>query len=113
MPIRRSHTAVLEKNSTFTSDFATEPYEVAWAIEARWFIRIFESEGEGVALYLRTQVSPDGLDWCDDGGELSCEGVGLYSVPVTQFGHWLRLEATLQGGDPKKIRTQILLALKE
>jgi hypothetical protein len=112
MPIRRSHTAVLEKNSTFTSDFATEPYEVAWATEARWFIRLFECEGNQPDLHLQVQVSPDGLEWCNVPGELTLDRPGLYTLVVAQFGHWLRLNGTLHGEDVR-IRTQILLALKE
>jgi len=48
--LRRSHTAVLEKNATFTESFCTEPYEVAWAGEGRWFIRMLEFKGEDAAL---------------------------------------------------------------
>ena len=113
MPLRRSHTAVLEKNSTFTSGFQTEPYEVAWAGEAVWFIRIFELEGDRTSLHLTVQISPDGLEWCDHGTvELTIEEKGLYSLPVTTFAHWLRLNADLSGHEAQ-VRLQILLALKE
>ena len=64
--LRRSFTAVLEKNATFGADFATEPYEVGWATEARWFVNVLEVE-RGVTLRLTPQVSPDGLHWCDEG----------------------------------------------
>ena len=112
MSLRRSHTAVLEKNTTFTSGFVTEPYEVAWASEAIWFIRIFEWEGSQTRLRLKVQISPDGLDWCDHGEDLSIEAKELYSIPVKDFGHWLRLKADMHG-DEAKVRAQILLALKE
>lgn len=112
MTLRRSHTAVLEKNSTFTSGFETEPYEVAWAGEAVWFIRIFDIEGEQTSLHLGVQISPDGLEWCDHGIEMTIEGKGLYSVPVSTFAHWLRLNTDLRGANAK-VRLQILLALKE
>ena len=46
----------LKRNSTFTSGFATEPYEVAWAGEAVWFIRIFDWEGENTSLRLKVQI---------------------------------------------------------
>ena len=106
--LRRSLTAVLEKNSTFDGDFETEPYEVAWASEARWFVRVFEIEGR---LYAEAEVSPDGLDWCAEGEAktLEIDAPGLYSFPLRDFGHWLRLSAKLDG----KARVQILLALKE
>ncbi len=55
-------TAVLERDTTFDTRFATEPYEVAWAGEARWFVQ--HVGGDGTATYV-TQVSPDGITWCD------------------------------------------------
>jgi len=106
--LRCSLTAVLEKNSTFEGDFQTEPYEVAWASEARWFVRIFEIEG---SLHIEPQVSPDGLEWCGDADwpKLEIGAPGLYSFPLREFGHWLRLSGNLDG----RARVQILLALKE
>jgi hypothetical protein len=111
--LRRSHTAVLEKNATFTESFCTEPYEVAWAGEGRWFIRILEFEGEDASLNAAVQVSPDGLHWCDEGSKLdTITEPGLYSLPVTEFGHWLRLSCKLKGSQPS-IKVMIYLALKE
>ena len=66
--VRKSFTAVLERNATFEGDFETEPYEVGWASEARWFVRVLAAEGAGVSLACTAQVSPDGLGWCDEGG---------------------------------------------
>ena len=65
--IRRSFTAVIEKNTTWTSGFETEPYETGWAGEARWFIRVVTMEGGDAALTVVPQISPDGLFWCDEG----------------------------------------------
>ena len=48
--IRRSFTAVIEKNTTWTSGFETEPYETGWATEARWFIRVVTMDGADAAL---------------------------------------------------------------
>ena len=62
--IRRSFTAVIEKNTTWTAGFETEPYETGWAGEARWFIRVVAMEG---TLSVTPQISPDGLFWCDEG----------------------------------------------
>ena len=104
--LRRSLTAVLEKNSTFASDFETEPYEVAWASEARWFVRVFEIEGR---LQVAPEVSPDGLEWCAEGSaRLAIDAAGLYSLALRDFGHWLRLRTAVEG----QARVQILLALK-
>jgi hypothetical protein len=105
--LRRSLTAVLEKNSTFDGDFETEPYEVAWASEARWFVRVFEIEGR---MRIEAEVSPDGLEWCAEGSAtIELTAPGLYSFALRDFGHWLRLRAEVEG----RVRTQILLAMKE
>jgi hypothetical protein len=109
--VRRSFTAVLEKNTTFTSGFETEPYEAGWAGEARWFIRILELHGEKAELRLAPQVSPDGLFWCDEGSAPPpMTGPGLYSFALRDFGNWLRLRAALKGASVKLL---IYLALKE
>ncbi len=108
--IRRSFTAVLERNVTFTADFATEPYETGWASEARWFVRVLEMEG---ALHVKPQISPDGLTWCDEGhAGIRIESAGVYSFPLRDFGHWLRLSGTLAGSNPSA-KVIIYLALKE
>lgn len=68
--MRQVQTAVLERDTTFDSDFATEPYEVAWAGEARFFIHTLATSGQDTEVRLVTQISPDGLTWCDlDGKE--------------------------------------------
>lgn len=108
--LRRSFTAVLEKNSTFAADFATEPYEAGWALEARWFVRVLEAT-EGATLTLTPQVSADGLFWCDEGSApLVVEGGGLGSLPLMNFGAWLRLKASVSPG--ARVRVLIYLALK-
>ena len=110
--LKRSFTAVLEKNSTFSGDFATEPYEVGWATEARWFVHVLEMQGSGI-LRLRPQVSPDGLHWCDEGSAPIATGrCGLFSTPLRNFGSWLRLRGKVVGG-LGSVRVLIYLALKE
>ncbi|MEV0286121.1 MULTISPECIES: hypothetical protein [unclassified Kribbella] len=104
--MRQSMTAVLERDTTFENRFATEPYEVAWAGEARWFVQ--HVGGEGTATYI-TQVSPDGITWCDlDDLEHVVEPGNLISWPVTGFGHWLRLSARVEGS----VQVRIHLAVK-
>ncbi|MET7462188.1 hypothetical protein [Nonomuraea sp. NPDC005501] len=109
--MRHALTAVLERNTTFTADFTTEPYEAGWAAEARWFVRTLALEGEAPALELTTQISPDGLHWCDDdAGQVTTEP-GLVSWRVREFGHWLRVRGTLTGSGAKA-KVLIYLALK-
>ena len=111
--MRHAFTAVIEKNATFQGDFETEPYECAWASEARWFIHVAELEGDGAILSARVQVSPDGLAWCDEGSAFEpISAPGMSSLPVRDFGGWLRLDCGLEGADPR-VRLMIYLVLKE
>jgi hypothetical protein len=122
--MRQSFTAVLERNRTLAGEFATEPYEAAWAAEARWFVRTLERSGPGVRLRVTTQVSPDGLHWCDldAARELDAD---LATWTSAEFGGWLRLKGTVEpGGDaaagegdaapggPAAAKVMIYLALK-
>lgn len=123
--MRQSMTAVLERNTTLEGEFATEPYEVAWAVEARWFVQILSADpapgGDGngsngstagPALRLVTQVSPDGITWCDaDDTERVAAGVGLTSWAVSEFGHWLRVRGYVEGTGAK-VKVRIYLAVK-
>lgn len=109
--LRRSFTAVLEKGATFDADFSTEPYEAGWALEARWFVRVLRAD-DGAGLVLVPQVSPDGSAWCDAGKEsIQISGAGLASLPMRNFGSWLRLDARLIGA-PGSVTVIIYLALK-
>jgi hypothetical protein len=111
--VRRSFTAVLEKNATFTASFQTEPYETAWAGEARWFVRVQEIAGAGTKMRATAQVSPDGLFWCDEGTPgFEMSGPGMYSQALREFGGWLRLNVELSGEGPR-VKLTIYLALKE
>ena len=98
--MRQALTAVLERDTTFTGDFATEPYEAAWAGEARWFVNAL-GVSDGTVVRLVTQISPDGLTWCDlDEEEHLVAGPGLVTWPVSHFGQWLRVRGTVAGVDP-------------
>ncbi|MDE0123773.1 MAG: hypothetical protein OXN97_04265 [Bryobacterales bacterium] len=109
--LRRSFTAVLEKGSTFDGDFATEPYEAGWALEARWFVNVLRAD-DGLELSFVPQVSPDGSRWCDSGEEaMRLCGAGLASLPMRNFGSWLRLDARMVG-TPGSATLIIYLALK-
>lgn len=90
--MQTSLTVALERNASLDGVIHTEPYEAGWAREARWFIHIFEMDDQTTAEFV-TQISADGLHWCDHEGTEACviTTPGLYSVPVSDFGHWLRL----------------------
>ena len=87
--------------------------EVAWAGEARWFVQ-FLRPAAGSEVEFRVQISPDGINWVDheDHAPLVSEAVGIRSIPVQNFGHWLRLRTEqLSGTDSPMLR--IYLELKE
>jgi hypothetical protein len=108
--MRQSQTAVLEKNTTLQGDFATEPFEVAWAREARWFFQILDAVGDSTVT-LTTQISPDGLTWIDlPGSDHTIHGATQVSWAVSEFGHWLRVQGRVSDGGAVKVR--IYLALK-
>ena len=111
--LRRSFTAVIEKNTTWNSNFETEPYEAGWARESRWFVRVMTIDSADAALTVTPQISPDGLFWCDEGlTPLVMSKPGLYSFALRDFGNWLRLRAQVTGASPS-VKVMIYLVLKE
>ena len=123
MTLPISFTAVLERSKSFTGEFATEPYEVAWAHEARFFIRVLDDQAGAAWMELRTQISPDGLHWCDlddiDHVTPHSAAENLYSWAVSDFGGWLRVsgrvvsnDQTAEMGDGAAVKAMISLALK-
>ena len=110
--MRQSQTAVLERNSRLRNTFATEPFEAAWAVEGRWFVQILQASPADLNLTARTQVSPDGLVWCDlDGVDHELAGEGMVSWPVRDFGQWLRLRGTVGPGGAE-VKVRIYLSVK-
>lgn len=108
--IKHSYTAVVERNVTFTDELVTEPYEVAWAREARIFVRALDLAGE---IEATAEISPDGLFWIPEGSPpVKLGQPGVLSFPVREFGHWLRVVLRLQGTTPSA-RVIVYLALKE
>ena len=111
--MRRSFTAVVSRNETYKDILETEPYECAWAGEARWFVRVLRKEGASPQLTLRSQLSPDGLFWCDDEQTtLQINAEGLYTLPVRNFGGWLRLRGEVNG-EHASFTVIVYLVLKE
>lgn len=111
--MRQSQAAVLERYRVLQGDFATEPYEVGWAGEARWFVQVLEVSRPDTRIVLTTQFSPDGLHWCDaDVPVQVAEGKTMISWPVREFGQWLRVRGSVEG-DEGSAKVQIYLTLKE
>ncbi len=111
--MRKSFTAVVSRNETYTGTLETEPYECGWAGEARWFIRVLKRQGASPRLELRSQLSPDGLFWCDgEDGALTIDDKELYTLPVRNFGAWLRLQGKVTG-EGASFTLIIYLVIKE
>jgi len=108
--IKHSYTAVIERNVTFTDELFTEPYEVAWAREARIFVRALDLVGQ---LEATAEISPDGLFWIPEGSPpVKLGHPGLLSFPVREFGHWLRVVLKNKEAAPSA-RVIVYLTLKE
>ena len=69
--MRQSHTAAVELGTTWEGEFATEPYESAWAREAIFFIRLIDGEVPAGAA-ASVQIAPDGIHWTDEGPRSRC-----------------------------------------
>jgi len=111
--MRQSQSAVMERGVELETVHETEPFEAAWAGEARWFVQFYR-EAPGSTIEFRVQISPDGINWLDHEGvaPMTSEAVGFLSIPVSHFGHWLRLRSEQKSGDTAPM-LRIYLELKE
>lgn len=107
--MNESLTVVIERNAEFASEFLTEPYEVAWAREARWFLVLDAKPDDGATIRLETEISPDGINWCpleDTVSDLT--GRRVSSWTIREFGGWLRVRGAASGA----VKGSLYLALK-
>jgi hypothetical protein len=110
--VRQSYTAILERDALWENEIETEPYEAGWASEAIFFIRTMSNLGAMSGMRARVQVSPDGIQWCDEGTAIAISAEpGLTFARVSHFGGWLRLSGDLPPG--ASVRVLVALALKE
>ncbi len=118
--MRQSFTAVVERNVTWQGEFVVEPYEAAWATEAIYFVRALDSANIPGDVTARVQISPDGINWCDEGtvialpqapADSAAGGSALTFGRVTHFGGWLRLVGKLP--DTAQLTVIVYLVLKE
>lgn len=108
--LRKSFTAVVERNVAITDGFTTEPYETAWAVEVRWFVNVLEAP-EGAVLSFSSETSPEGLTWCaHEAAGKSLTGTGLATLPIAESGPWQRLRFSLNGAE--SVRGIVYLTLK-
>jgi len=108
--MRESYTAVVARNVEWADEWATEPYECAWAGEAIFFVRVLKSTQAARPITARVQISPDGMQWADEGSTFdvpASEGVSF--VRLKHFGGWLRLAGSASDGG---LRVMAYLCLK-
>lgn len=87
--MQTTHTSVLARRTTITTEFATLPHEAGWATEAVFFV---QTEGGHPALTVVSEISPDGINWVAlaDARTLT-EQASLIALPLATFGNWLRV----------------------
>ncbi len=108
--MRQSHTAVIERNTSWSGRIETEPYEAGWASEAMFFVRILEPRTGSAPVSLAVQISPDGIHWCNEGTVLPLDTAAALSwCRVSQFGTWLRLAGRLPRDMSLKVMVYIQL----
>ncbi len=113
MALRRSYTAIVERNVLWSGEFATEPYEAAWAHEAIFFVRALEVHplGEAGRDEATVQISADGIHWVDNGWPFSLpkKKDEVTFCRVTHFGGWLRLSGSIKEYDGIKVLVSLVL----
>ena len=111
--LRQSYTAVVERAERLRDQFSTEPYEAGWASEAVIFIKVIETMDPSAEIRAGVQISPDGVDWVDEGTTFSViRQEGLYFVKVAHFGNWLRVSGHVSGA-ADGVRALVYVVLKE
>lgn len=107
--MRSTMTAVLERGTIVRAGFATEPYELPWASEVRFFVQTFAVTGDPAVLHLYTEISPDGLQWCGlDPSAHRIDGPGLSTWAVSGFGQWLRVRCATEGSAEATVRIYLV-----
>lgn len=110
--LNQSYTAVVERVHPLKEEFATEPYEAGWAREAVIFIKVREELDEEIEVHARVQISPDGIEWVDEGTVFSAiREKGLYFVKVTNFGNWLRVSGHVSKSEVQ-VKALVYITLK-
>lgn len=99
---------VLERRIRHVGSFFTEPFETAWASEAIFFLTVEELQAP--ELRARVQISPDGINWVDEGtSSTPINQTGISFLRVRHFGGWLRLACDLQSGCSTRILVHLIL----
>lgn len=104
--------ATVEQRKDISGEMCTHPMEVAWASEAIFFLTVEKIKSVGSHLKAVVQISPDGINWIDEGTEFELiNSEGLYFVRLANFGGWLRLKMNIE--ENGLFNMTIHLSLKE
>jgi hypothetical protein len=109
--VNESVHVVIERNTTWEGEAASEPYEVGWAKEAIVFLEVLETVSLSEAHIVSLQISPDGIRWCDEGSVLhlpTCPGEVAY-VRAQHFGGWLRVATSMPSGISARVMVSMHL----
>lgn len=94
--MRDAYTAILVQGENWSGYCESEPYEAPWASEALIFLRLLDGTTTPGGIVAKVQVSPDGMHWADEGATVEIPKADEVTfVKVREFGHYLRLVATL------------------
>ena len=108
--MNESYTAAVARNERWQDDWATEPYETAWASEAIFFVRVLNREGPQAPVEARVQISPDGMRWVDEGMRMTIAAdAELAATKVSHFGGWLRLAGRCPRGTTLTVMAYLAL----
>jgi hypothetical protein len=111
--MRKFHASAVERRIWIDSSLASHPMEGGWASEALFFLIVEEVEGPETALDVRVQLSPDGINWIDEGTQFEAiTKPGTYFVRVREFGTWLRVAGSITG-EGARAKVSVHLHLKE
>ncbi len=104
--MQTTHTSVLARRTTITSEFATLPHEAGWASEAVFFV---QADGRHPELTIVGEISPDGINWVAlTGANTLAEPASIVAIPLTTFGNWLRIRI---GGATEAAPARVLVHL--
>ena len=111
MALRRSYTAIVERNILWQDEFASEPYEAAWASEAIFFVRALDISEDFDGAEARVQISADGIHWADEGScfDLPRKTDTVTFCRVTHFGGWLRIRGAVAAGSSATVLVSLVL----
>ena len=99
MSMRDAYTAILVQGENWSGYCESEPYEAPWAAEALIFLRLLDGTTTRGGSEVRVQISPDGMHWVDEGTTIRVPTQDEVTFArVREFGHYLRIVATLPDG---------------